>query len=159
AQVHRAYRAVASEAMPAVTHLAEADRDMQRALVAERSLIFMKNDSPAAQEQRRVHAESLAQAGAHWKAYTALPASAEERALWAGFETARTAWDGGSREVLKLLGEDSADARKDAIDVSLSENTTKFEVARKALAMLGAARRRQAEAQVLFEERRLAHVT
>src|SRR5262245_34471705 len=87
--VGHSFHAVAAESMPAVSRLVQADRDMQRALTAERTLMFMKKDSPDAEEQRRVHATSLARVGEHWKAYTSLPAPAEERTQWPAFETAR----------------------------------------------------------------------
>ena len=60
--VSRTYKTLAHESLPAVTYLLEADRDMQRVAVAERSLIFMKNDSPAALEQRSRHSLGLANA-------------------------------------------------------------------------------------------------
>ena len=49
--VNRSYQMVAHESLPAVTFLVEADRDMQRAAMAERTLAFMgRSDSLAARE-------------------------------------------------------------------------------------------------------------
>jgi methyl-accepting chemotaxis protein len=158
ARVSTAFDAVANQSLPAVSHLVQADRDMQRALVAQRTLMFMKSDSTASEEQRRVHDTSLARVGEHWTTYTGFPATEEEKTLWPAFEKARAEWEASSREVLKLLTQDSTDARKDAIDISLAEGTQKFEAARTVLARLGQSRLTQANAQADTEARRVAGV-
>jgi methyl-accepting chemotaxis protein len=158
AKVNAAFQSVAKEGLPAVSHLVQAGRDMERAVVAERSLMFMKNDSPAAQEQLRAHAAALADSATHWDAYKAFPATPEEQKLWDEFDRARVAWVTSTAEVLKLLAQDSTDARKDAIDVSLNEGTQKFQAVRTILAKLGELRLAQASAEARTEENRLAGV-
>jgi methyl-accepting chemotaxis protein I, serine sensor receptor len=155
-KVNSAFQIAVRDDLPAATNLVRAERDMERVVVAERTLIFMKMDSPAAKEQLKIHATSLADSEAHWKAYTALTASQEERRLWPEFERARAEWQASSAEVLKLLAQDSTDARKDAIDVSLNEGDTKFEAARKIAVKLGELRLAQASAQARIEESRLS---
>ena len=61
------------QSLPAVDHLLQADRDMQRALVAERSLMFVKLDAPDADEQVKVHADSVTKVAERWKAYIGHP--------------------------------------------------------------------------------------
>ena len=151
--VSRTYKTLAHESLPAVTYLLEADRDMQRVAVAERSLIFMKSDSPAAIEHRSRHSLGLANAKTNWAAYKALPVGDRERAHWKGVEQARFQWESATYKVLQLLSEDSSDARKDAIDVSLNEGADKFEAARTALATLGRERQERAAAHVENEAR------
>jgi methyl-accepting chemotaxis protein len=140
-----ALRATVDDSLPAVSRLLQADRDMQRAVTAERSLMFMGGDSHEAQTQRAVHAGSLARVHEAWARYAAAPASGpEEEALRGAFAAARARWEASSREVLGLLAQESNDARRDAIDVSLGEGAAHFEAARASLERLGELRLRQA---------------
>jgi methyl-accepting chemotaxis protein len=151
--VNRSYQTLADETLPAVTLLLEAARDMQRVAVAERTLIFLKSDAPAAQEQRTLHTMSLANAGANWLAYKKLPATDGERQRWPAVEHARWQWEASTYEVLNFLAQD---ARTEATDVSLNEGATRFEAARAELAVLGRMRQEHAAAQVAAETR---HIT
>ena len=47
-RVNAAFQVAVNQSLPAVTHLVEADRDMQQTVVAERSLMFMRIDAPSA---------------------------------------------------------------------------------------------------------------
>jgi len=136
ATTNAAFQKAADENLQAVSHLAQADRDMQRALVAQRTLMFMKSDTAAAHEQVKRYMSSIEQIAEHWKAYVVVPAHAAEGKLRAEFEVAQAEWETSAWKVLKLLGQDSTDARKGAIDVSLNEGTEKFETARNLLRSL-----------------------
>jgi len=158
ATMNAAFHQAANENLPAVSHLVQADRDMQRALVAQRTLMFMKTDSPAAQEQMKSYTSSMLQITEHWKAYLAFPAPAAEAKLRAEFEAAQAEWEKSAREVVKLLSQDSTDARKDAIDVSLNEGAEKFEKARKVLRSLSDMHLSAAANSVKTEEARAATI-
>src|SRR5262245_35248581 len=93
ATMNAAFHRAANEKLPAVSHLVQADRDMRRALVAQRTLMFMKTDSPAAQEQMKSYTSSMLQITEHWKAYLAFPAPAAEAKLRAEFEAAQAEWE------------------------------------------------------------------
>jgi methyl-accepting chemotaxis protein len=135
-RVNAAFQVAVTESLPAVNHLLQADRDMQHALVAERSLMFMKIDSPAAREQLQAHEESLGRVAEHWRRYTGIPATDEERRRWTAVEAARRDWEVASREVLGILAQDTAGARRDAIDLSLGESAAKAGKARKLFVQL-----------------------
>lgn len=158
ATMNAAFQQAANENLPAVSHLVQADRDMQRALVALRTLMFMKSDSPAAQEQFKAHTTSVAQIAEHWKAYLVFPPRAGEGKLREEFEAAQAEWEASALEVLKLLGQDSTDARKDAIDVSLNEGAEKFEKARKVLRSLSDMHLTAAGTYARAEEARAANI-
>ncbi len=130
------FQVVSDENLPAVDALIEADRDMQQALVIERSLMFMRQASEDANKMRKAHQENLQQIKERWLRYQAIPASAEESQRWPGFENALAEWEKTSKEVLALLALDTAEDRKDAIDISLGEGETKFEAARDILNQL-----------------------
>src|SRR5206468_790149 len=136
----------------------QADRDMQRALVAQRTLMFMKSDSLAAQEQMKSYTSSMLQITEHWKAYVAFPAHAGEAKLRAEFEAARAEWERSAGEVVKLLAQDSTDARKHAIDVSLNEGAEKFEKAHTVLRSLSDMHLSAAAGSVKTEEARAATI-
>jgi methyl-accepting chemotaxis protein len=155
-RVNSAFQVAVKESLPAIDHLLQIDRDMHEAVVAERSLMFMKQDTPDAKAQVAQHAEKLAQIGERWKKYAAIPATEAERALWAGFETARAGWEAASRDAVKVVGQDSAEARRDAIDLTVGEGTQKFGKARALLAKLIEQRGAQAQLHAQAEEARAA---
>ncbi|HSF01509.1 MAG TPA: methyl-accepting chemotaxis protein, partial [Solirubrobacterales bacterium] len=129
-RVNAAFQVAVHQSLPAVTHLVEADRDMQQAVLAERSLMFMKLAAPSAREQIKSHRDHLVKVVERWKRYTAIPASDEERGRWSAFEAARSEWAAASRDVLEVLANDSPGARRDAVDLSLGEAAAKFDKAR-----------------------------
>jgi methyl-accepting chemotaxis protein len=141
-----AFQVASQENLPAVDYVVEADRDMQQALVAERSLMFVRQASDEATAMRKEHAENIQQAKDRFAKYKAIPAGDGERKLWGDFEAAFADWEKLTKEVVGLLAKDSSDARKDAIDISLSEGTTKFEKARGVLNKLTEARLKGAAA-------------
>jgi methyl-accepting chemotaxis protein len=142
----QAFQVASRENLPAIDFVVEADRDMQQALVAERSLMFLRQASEEAIAMRKEHAGKLLQAKGGWQKYTAIPASGDERKLWPEFETRFAEWEKVSKEVVAMLAQDSSDARKDAIDVSLSEGSKKFEEARGVLDKITHLRLQGAEA-------------
>ena len=153
-----AFQVAATQSLPAVDHLLQADRDMQRALVAERSLMFVKLGTPDADGQVKVHADSVTKVAERWKAYIAIPAGEAEGKLWPGFEAAWKEWAKTSGEVFQMLREDTPDARRDAIDLSMGEGAAKFERARKSLAELSELRLTAAASHARSEQARAARV-
>ena len=139
------FQVASQENLPALDYLTEADRDMQQALVAERSLIFVRQASEEGAKMRKAHEENLQQVENRWQKYREVPTSPEERSLWPEFERALAEWEKVSREVLSLLAQDSPTERKDAIDISLSEGEAKFEAARNILNELTELRLKSAE--------------
>ncbi|HBH04923.1 MAG TPA: hypothetical protein DDZ42_23945, partial [Candidatus Rokubacteria bacterium] len=146
-RVNGALQAVAGESVPALVQLLGTERDMQQAVVAERTLMFMKVDTLAAKETVRTHADRLARLNEHWKQYGAIAASEAERARRAAFESARAEWETASRDVLKTIAEDTPAARRDAVDLSLGETALKYDKARQALGELIEARLAQVREQ------------
>jgi methyl-accepting chemotaxis protein len=140
-----AFHVATRESLPALEFVHEVDRDMQQALVEERSLMFVRQASEDATKGRKDHAEKLAQARAAWQKYKVVPAGRDEMALWPEFEGAYADWEKASNEAARLLAEESADARKDAIELSLSEGEKKFMKAQGLLSRLAEVRLKSAE--------------
>ena len=156
--VNGAFQVAVTESLPAVDHLLQTDRDMQQAVVAERSLMFMKMDTPGAKDQIKTHADKLGQVAVRWKKYRTIPAVETEKKIWPAFDTARSEWEETSREVVKILAQDTPAARRDAIDLSMSEGEVKFEKARRILAELTESRLEQAKVHASTEEARATHI-
>ena len=133
------------ESLPALRFVNEVAQDMQQALVEERSLMFVRQASEDASKGRKEHAEKLARAREAWQSYKEVPASQDEMALWPAFEGAYAEWEKDSSEAVRLLGEESADARKDAIELSLYVSEKKFDKARGILGNLTQIRQKGAE--------------
>jgi methyl-accepting chemotaxis protein len=125
-----------SQALPAVTQLLLADGDIQHAVIAERSLMFMKADTAEAKNLVKLHGERVSALDAHWTRYTELSSDTEDRRRWATFEAARLEWTEASQEALKVLVQDTPQARRDAIDLSMGEGAVKFEAVRRSLTEL-----------------------
>lgn len=140
------FQVASQENLPAVNFLTEADCDMLQVLVAERSLMFVRQASGEAAKMRAVHEESLQRVKSRWQQYQAIPATPEERQIWPEFERALAEWEKIAKEVLSLLTQDSVAERKDAIDISLGEGGAKFEAARDVLNRLTELRLKRAEA-------------
>ncbi len=141
-----AFHVATRESLPALGFVNRIDRDMLEALVAERSLMFLRQASEEAAQKRKDHAENLRQAKENWAKYKALPAGEEERKLWPLFEGFFADWEKITLEVQALLAQDMADARKDAIDLSLSAGEDKFTKAQGVLGNLAEVRQKNAEA-------------
>jgi methyl-accepting chemotaxis protein len=145
--VNASLTGVARESLPVIDHLSAVERGIERALVAERSLLFLNMASPSAKDETKLYTEQLATVADRWKAYTAMPSSEAERALWAAFEAAAADWRGASREVLQLIAQDSPAARRDAIDLSMGEGAAKYEKTRRLLIELIQRRSQQVQQQ------------
>jgi methyl-accepting chemotaxis protein len=131
--VNAALQLATIQTFPAVTQLLLADGDILHAVMAERSLMFMKADTPDATRQVQAHRERLSALGEHWKRYTELSPDTEDRRLWAAFEAARREWTEASQAALRVLAQDTPGARRDAIDLSMGEGAVKVEKARRIL--------------------------
>src|SRR5436309_1194361 len=151
-RVNTAFQVVATQSLPAMNDLLQAERDMQQALVAERSLMFMSLATPEMKQHVKVHAGELAQVLERWREYTAIPASDAERGLWPAFNAAVREWEQASRDAARVLSEDTPSARRDAIDLSMGEGAVKFENARTLRRELPALRIAQVESHARTEE-------
>jgi methyl-accepting chemotaxis protein len=151
-RANAAFTIAATESLPAVDHLLQADRDMQYALASERSLMFLKWGTPDAEAQRRAHEQAVRNVGERWQRYTAIAAGADERKRWHDFEAAWADWRAVTDETVKLLSEDTASSRRDAIDLTIGDGAAKFERARKILTDLSQMRLAAADRHARAEQ-------
>jgi len=125
-------------------------------VAAERTLLFMRQDTPEAQAQRTLHDDALARIVDRWARYKGVAPDVEERELWPVFEQAYERWAETSREVVALVAEDSPAARREAIDITLGDGALKLEDARLVLADIIDVRQSRAREHAALEKRRAA---
>ncbi len=140
-----AFQVATKENLPALASIAELDRAMEWARVQERSLMLVRQTSEDAVRARKEHGLLLALSKTAWSRYKATPSGEDEKALQPEFEALYADWEKASLEAVRLLGQESTDARKDAIEISMSEGERKFEKARAVLGRLAAVRQKTAE--------------
>src|SRR5262245_58833324 len=78
--------------IPAMQNLIEADRDLQQALVAERTMIFVSPDSDEFGKQHKVWEENLGQVVKRFGKYRALARTDKERDLVTAFDADHGKW-------------------------------------------------------------------
>jgi methyl-accepting chemotaxis protein len=145
-QIRAQYQQVSTQHLPAATQLLQLQERMEQCLVAERSLLFLKQNSPDAVALRQQHAEALKQISEMWVKYSSIPCSSEESAQRKAFQAAHETWEKNTTALLKTLEEDTPAARRDAIDDSMGANSASFTAATGILKQLSAARQNSLEA-------------
>jgi methyl-accepting chemotaxis protein len=116
--------------LPSIDFLIEADRDLQQALVAERSMIFADVQSDVFKSLVNDYETNITQARQRFDKFKALIATAEEQALIQGYEKARAEWEAVSRRIVDGRLADTREGRRTALDLSLGEAQEKFEAMR-----------------------------
>lgn len=122
--------------LPSIDFLIEADRDLQQLLVAERSMVFT---DPASEKYKSFMGEynkNYQQSDERWNKFKALASAEDEKKVISIYDQARTDWTATSRKVLDELQKNTDEARKKAIDVTLGEASSKFELMREQLNVL-----------------------
>ena len=121
---------LAAVRMPSLDYLVEADRDLQQALVAERSLIFANADSDEFRAMVAAYEENVEQAWTRWTKYKALASSPEELAVIPEFESDWAAWSAISRRVVDGRVADTREGQGEALDLTLGRASQAFETMR-----------------------------
>ena len=119
--------------LPSMDYLLETDRDLQRLLVAERSLIFAEASSEEFKGFVNEYETNLKQSEERWEKFKALAATPEEKAAIPRYEKARKEWEGLSKKVVEGRKADSREGRTEALDLTLGPAKKKFEEMRAVL--------------------------
>lgn len=136
-KINRELKSIFSVRMPSIDYIAQADRDLQQLLVAERSLIFTNTEAEQYQTLLKDYDENIKQSDERWQKYKALPGlSQKEMEIIPKYEKAREEWLVLSRQVVAGRQEDTSDGRRLAIDLTLGDASTKFEEMREYLNQL-----------------------
>ena len=129
-QIERNLNDIFSISLPSIDKLLEADRDMQQMLVAERSLLSADPKAPIFATLLKDYEKNLQQVGERFGVFKGLVSSPEEKELIAKFEQDRAAWEPVSRQVVEKSKSGEAEARRQALELSLGKANELFETTR-----------------------------
>ncbi|MBM9613946.1 MCP four helix bundle domain-containing protein [Desulfobulbus rhabdoformis] len=128
--INQNLNALFSVSLPSLDLLIEADRDLHQALVAERTMIFADVHSSVYTSLKDDYEKNIQQAIDRFGKFAQLVSSEEERTLIQSFEQDRKTWQPVSRQVEDLAQSGTAEARQQAMALSLGLASELFEKAR-----------------------------
>ena len=129
-QVAAVNKLVTHTYLPSVDYLVEADRDLQQALVAERSMIFIDVASDQFKELVKDHDENVTQARARMDKFAALNSDPEAAKLLDEYRGYRDKWEKTTSEVVSQRAADTRIGRRTAMDLSFGLAAKQFEAMR-----------------------------
>lgn len=116
--------------LPATDLLLQIDRDLQQALVAQRTMIFTNVGTDAFTQLKKDNDENIAQAKDRWEQFKQIKHETAEQEYITKFESARDNWISIANRIVSARESDTPEGRTEAIDLSLREGSTSFEAAR-----------------------------
>lgn len=122
--------------LPAIDKLVQADRDLQQALVAERSMVFSSVDSPKFANLVKEYEGNIEQTESRMKKYAEIVGASGRSEIIAQFWKDFAAWKEVSGSVVAARKEDTMQGRRTALDLTLGDASVKFEKAREHLNIL-----------------------
>ncbi|MBW7886967.1 MAG: methyl-accepting chemotaxis protein [Bacteroidetes bacterium] len=114
--------------LPGTDLILQIDRDMQQALVAERSLFFAQPGTKKFNDLKKDQNDNIRQAFERWEKYKALPKVEKEKTLLPLYDASYQEWKEKSTEITALL--ESGRNRERAVELSFGEANASFEKAR-----------------------------
>jgi methyl-accepting chemotaxis protein len=116
--------------LPIIDLIISADRDLQQALVAERSMVFADAKSDQFKQLVKDYEDNVAQVKERWDKAAAMFTSAEAKAANQKFQSDWTAWSKLSRRVVDARKEDTRVGRSEALGLTLGPAAEAFETMR-----------------------------
>ena len=116
--------------VPGTSTLYSADRDLQQALVAERTLHSMPPGSEDFVALLNDHAENMQQARDRVDKFYQLLPDEKITSLMADYEKLRDQWEASSNEIVRLAQSSSQVERRQALQMSIGAGAEKFEAMR-----------------------------
>ncbi len=116
--------------IPSLNYLLQADRDLQQALVAERSLIAATNGTSLYKELLKDHADNVDQAEKRAGKFFDTIQSESLRARKDEFTKKIDAWKQSTGKVLQLAARGDEFSKQEAIELSYGKSSKDFETAR-----------------------------
>lgn len=125
--------AVYNVRLPSLDNILQADRDLQQALVAERSIVFSAVGSSRYDQFLKDYEENLGQAENRMKKYTELTRNQDNKTNFDKFWEDFNKWKILSNQVISFRSEDTPQGRRTALDLTLGQANEAFEAAREHL--------------------------
>ncbi len=111
----------------AVDSLLQADRDLYQALVAERSLIYAKANTPEFNEMAESHQENIQQARDRVNVFISYPHDERIAEMHAEYVKYRDQWEAQTNRILDERRADTRAGRSTAIDLSFGSSAELFD--------------------------------
>lgn len=124
---------IASEHLPGLNYLLQADRDLHQAQVAERTLLSVEPGSSRQQQLIDTHNENLEQAEQRVNRFLNLTSSAEERRMVEDYKAKNETWIATAQRVIELHRQGNV---QQAIQLSQTDSGPQFETMRNVLDQL-----------------------
>ncbi|QQS36383.1 MAG: methyl-accepting chemotaxis protein [Ignavibacteriales bacterium] len=116
--------------LPKLDLLLQIDRDLQQALVAQRTLMFTQSGTAKFDELIADNEENTMQAKDRWQKFKDIELEGIDEALLKEHETDREEWIKHSQKIISLLSSGVPENREKAISISFNESAESFEKAR-----------------------------
>jgi methyl-accepting chemotaxis protein len=120
----------AEELLQGTDLLLQIDRDMQQALVAQRTMIFSNVGSEQFEALKKDNQENIQQAIDRWNKFKAIDVDGIDKSLYEKYESSREEWIKYSDRIVSARESDTPEGRLEAIELSFSEGSRSFEEAR-----------------------------
>ena len=127
---------IVSKNMPSLEHLLSIDRDIHKALVAERSMIFASVTSDLYRELISTHQTALQYSQYSLDEYSKIAQTEEEKTLLSEFQVAVAEWKKLTQNAVDARSSDTREGRSKAIDLTFGIGKQKFDVMRGILGQL-----------------------
>jgi len=148
AQIKQALDETVDVSLPAVNYLVEADRDLQRVIVAERSLFFVDPESSDYEEFRSAQQRKMSEARERMAKAETLAATPELHALFEQYQQRRERWEQTTRHIVELLGMQTRQSITKAMQLTVGDGAKQFEDMRAVIQdLIGATRAQAAQAR------------
>jgi len=121
---------LAETSLPSIDYIIEADRDMQQAFVAERSLLFVEPGSQQFRDLKKEHDENIQQASDRVGKYEKLSPGSEAAKTVDRYQSLLSKWKATSDNVVSLAAQGTPESTEKAKAMSFAESETQFEAAR-----------------------------
>jgi len=118
------------ERIPSVDLLLQVDRDMQQALVAQRTMMFSDSGSQKMNELKSESEENIQQVKERWEKYKELGHIGASEDKVTEYETALNEWIDNSKTILDKMMSGSKEERASAVELSFGKGAESFEKAR-----------------------------
>ncbi len=127
---HKTTTLIHENFLPGTSTLYSADRDLQQALVAERTMHATDPASEAFQQLLNDHAENVQQARDRVDKFYSLVSDSQLTDQKKQYEKLRDAWEASTFKIVTLASSESATDRSEALALSIGEGAEKFEAMR-----------------------------
>lgn len=129
-QEHASTVFLQSSLIPSTSNLYSADRDLQQALVAERTLLVTAPDSTQFANLITEHSENIQQAQSRINEFLGLIDNAEIIAISKKYQALRQEWEASSFKVIELIQQNTPNALEKAEKLSVGDAALQFETMR-----------------------------